>query len=105
MDYGICQLGNDEGKVACQLEQVLPAAAAVTVSLAGFLFAKYITAKYDQSQSKDQNDFEPSGNGVVTADIEDVKTALVSAGINKNQLSEALEKSTRETVNIPVKIL
>lgn len=81
---------------------VMPAAIAVAVSLAGFLYVRYITFKFDRAYAEESGAAE--GGQIVTVDLDAVEQASSSRGIKSRGLSEHLRHAPRETIEVPVKV-
>ncbi len=86
------------------VEAVIPAAAAVAVSLVGFLHARFITFKYDRALAAENDAGDgPGHDATITVDLADVERSLSSQGINPGRLTESFSGARHKTIEIPIK--
>lgn len=87
------------------VEAVIPAAAAVAVSLAGFLYARFTTARFDRERQMKRDVEVAAGDGPhMTVDLADLEKALSSEGVNAGRLSDVLRDARHRKIELPVSI-
>lgn len=87
------------------IEPIIPIVASIGVSLAGYVYARFLTAQYDKERKehRDLSDRSNSSGDHIDVDIRKLANALVAKGGDTKQLNKALNGLEKGKITISVK--